>query len=99
MKNILLLCSSGLSTSLLVNRIQKVATERDININVSTTSSNAYKKVANDADIILLGPQVGYMLRQVQKTAPDKSVSVIDSSAFKRMNGSAVLDHIVELLQ
>ena len=99
MKNILLLCSSGLSTSLLVNRVQKLATERDIDINVSTTSSNTYKRFADNADVILLGPQVRYMLREVQKAAPDTTVSVIDSCAFKRMNGSAVLDHIVELLQ
>ena len=99
MKNVLLLCSSGLSTSLLVNRVQKIAMERDININVSTSSSNTYKRVADDADVILLGPQVRYMLREVKKVAPDKAVSVINSSAFKRMNGAAVLDHIVELLQ
>lgn len=99
MKNILLLCTSGLSTSLLVNRVQKLATERDININVSTTGSSTYKRVADDADIILLGPQVRYMLREVQKVVPDKTVSVIDSAAFKRMNGAVVLDQIVELLQ
>lgn len=98
MKNVLLLCSSGLSTSLLVNRVQKIANERDININVSTTSSNTYKQVVDNADIILLGPQVSYMLRQVKKSAPNTAVAVIDSAAFKRMNGSAVLDHIIELL-
>ena len=99
MKKILLICSAGMSTSLLVTKMQKAATDRGLDLDISATGSGTYKDIAETADVILLGPQVRFMLREVSAAIPNKPIEVIDMRAYGKIDGSAVLDQALGLMK
>ena len=51
-----------------------------------------------DADVILLGPQVGYRLEKVKEICSNTKVEVIDMMDYGMMNGEKVLNHVKEML-
>lgn len=57
-----------------------------------------YKGNFGDADVILLGPQVGYRLEKVKEICPNTKVEVIDMMDYGMMNGEKVLNHVKEML-
>lgn len=99
MKKILLICSAGMSTSLLVTKMQKAATERGLDLDISATGSGTYKDIAQTADVLLLGPQVRFMLREVTSAVPGKPIEVIDMRAYGKIDGAAVLDQALKLMK
>lgn len=99
MKNVLLLCSTGLSTSLLVNKLRRTCEERGLNLNIWATSSGFYRDDALKADVILLGPQVKFMMREVKKIVNDKPIDVISSSAYRTINSQAIIEQILNLIE
>ena len=53
----------------------------------------------DQADVLLLGPQVRYMLSSMKTLADEKNVGidVINPMHYGMMNGEAVLDHALTL--
>ena len=98
MKNILLVCTAGMSTSMLVNKMKKAAEESGIEANIEAKSLAEAKKQIAEADIVLLGPQIRYELKNVQKIAGDTPVEAIDMMDYGMMNGKKVLEHALEVI-
>ena len=88
MKNIVLCCAAGMSTSMLVQRMKAVPVA-EFEENIAT------------ADIVLLGPQVKYEQANLQAIADPlgKKVAVIDMMDYGMMKGDAVLDKALKLLE
>ena len=63
MKNILLACSAGMSTSLLVTKMEEAAEKQDINVNIKAMSSDNAFHSLEDYDVLLIGPQMRFMRR------------------------------------
>ena len=57
-----------------------------------------YKGNFGDADVILLGPRVGYRLEKVKEICPNTKVEVIAMMDYGMMNGEKVLNHVKEML-
>ena len=95
--NILLVCAAGMSTSLLVNKMNEAAKGMSLEINAYPIGS--LDKHASNADVILLGPQVRYELNNVKGKYPDKPVAVIDMRDYGMMNGGKVLDFAIKLVE
>ena len=89
MIKILLCCASGMSTSLLVEKMKRAATKQ----NVENTD---LKDV--EADIIFLGPQVRYAKEEIQKTVGSIPVYMIGMKDYGMMNGDSVLAQALEYL-
>ncbi|WP_225047988.1 PTS sugar transporter subunit IIB [Lacticaseibacillus kribbianus] len=91
-KTIMLVCSAGMSTSLLVSKMQKAAAADGIDADIFATAASDADHLIKDKnpDILMLGPQVRYMLGQFQKkvTIP---VEVINMQDYGMMNGEKVL--------
>jgi len=89
MKKIVLFCGAGMSSSLLVLKIRDAAKEIGYECKVEAYSSTS-ANYAKDADIVLIGPQIRFHLKDLQKelTCP---VAVIDDKAYGSMNGVMVL--------
>ena len=98
MRKIVLLCSAGMSTSILVTKMQQAAADQGYEAEVSAHSVSEASRVGADADIILLGPQVRFNLSNVQKQLPGKPVEVIDMRAYGTMNGEAVINEVKKVL-
>lgn len=97
MKKIVLLCSFGMSTSLMVTKMEEAAKEQGYDCEVSATSISDIDSVATTADILFLGPQVRFQKASIaaKATCP---VEVIDSMAYGRMDGAAVIAKAREVL-
>ncbi|AMC93119.1 PTS sugar transporter subunit IIB [Erysipelothrix larvae] len=98
MRKIVLFCSAGMSTSILVNKMIEAAKAIDYDCTVEAHSVSEVARLGADADIVLLGPQVRFNLAGVQKTLPGKPVEVIDMRMYGTMNGAAVIDHVRKVL-
>lgn len=84
--NVLLACAGGMSTSMLMKKMEKYAADNGIvPFTIDATGITDLKKAA-DADIVLLGPQVSYQQKTVQKKIGDKPLAVIPMADYGRGN-------------
>lgn len=92
-KTIMLVCAAGMSTSLLVSKMQKSAEAKGVDAEIfATASSDANNKIAEKhPDILMLGPQVRYMLKNFHDSV-DVPVEVINMQDYGMMNGEKVLN-------
>lgn len=101
MKKILLCCSAGMSTSLLVTKMRKVAEERGIEVEIDAVALELFDENLTKYDIFLLGPQVKFKKNDFQKKADpyNKKVEVINMIDYGTMNGAKVLDFALNLIK
>lgn len=98
MRKIILLCASGMSTSLLVTQMQKYSEEINYSCEISAFAFAEAKSNCEDASIILLGPQVRYQLSSIKRAYPNSLVESIDMMAYGMMDGKKVVNHVKEVL-
>lgn len=99
-KKIMLACSAGMSTSLLVTKMQKAADDAGEDVEIfATAAADAENKLNSEhPDVLMLGPQVRYMLDDFKKQA-DCPVAVIDMRDYGLMNGPKVLSEALALIK
>lgn len=93
----LLVCAAGMSTSLLVNRMKEAAETKEIEFQIEAHPVGQIEKYGEAADVILLGSQVRYELKNVKKMFLDKPVEIINMQDYGTMNGAKVLDTALKL--
>ena len=98
MTNILLVCSAGMSTSMLVKKMEQEAEKRGIEARIWAVADAKAAENVGEADVMLLGPQVRFMLDKMRDIAGDTPVDVIDMRVYGAMNGAAALDHALALI-
>lgn len=93
MKKILLLCSAGMSTSMLVKKMKESAEKRNIEVEIEAVSTAKFYELLDNYDIFLLGPQVKYQKAELQAKAKEKNkpLDVIDFKDYGMMNGEKIL--------
>ncbi|WP_332634659.1 PTS sugar transporter subunit IIB [Halalkalibacter flavus] len=98
--NILLCCAAGMSTSLLVTKMEAVAKEQGIEAKIWAVPGDAVKNHIDQADVLLLGPQVRYMLAQLKQLGDEKGipVDVINTVHYGTCNGAEVVMHSINLI-
>ncbi|MCD7807798.1 MAG: ROK family protein, partial [Erysipelotrichaceae bacterium] len=79
---ILLSCTGGLTTSYFAEKLQEASDLLKLNYQVSATSYNNLFKEGKNYDVILLAPQISYMLAKVQDILKDKIVLNIPAQYF-----------------
>lgn len=100
MKNILLVCNQGMSTSFLVEKMKQAAKDQSMKVNIWAVSDAELHENWEKADIILLGPQVGYLKSNTEKVVGNSiPVTVIDFVDYGRVNGAAVLETALEMIE
>lgn len=60
--NILLCCSAGMSTSLLVSKMEQSAKKQGIDCKIWAIATSEVNDEIENADVVLLGPQVRFLL-------------------------------------
>lgn len=101
MKYITLVCAAGMSTSLLVNKMRRVAVEENLEVEIIAMADFAFSRYDKPTDVLLLGPQVGYRYEEL-KSQPgmDKiPIKVIDSQLYAAMDGKSVLHMALDMLK
>lgn len=95
---ILLVCAAGMSTSLLVTSMKKVAGE-DVVIEAHPIAE--LESIADNFDIVLVGPQVRYKYAKVEDICRERHVAtgLIDMAAYGRMDGKAVMQQVKKIME
>ena len=101
MLKIKLFCSAGMSTSMLVKKMQESAQKRGLDAEIDAYPEGTLDKETDDCDIALLGPQVRFMLDKSKEICDPKGVpvAVIAMQDYGMMNGEKVLDDALALIE
>ena len=65
---LMLVCNAGMSTSMLVSKIERAAKDQGIELEVAAFPLTQAEKAINDWDVVMLGPQVRHCLPPVSYT-------------------------------
>lgn len=98
-KHIYLFCSAGMSTSLLVSKMRAQAEKYEVPVVIEAFSETFTAEKGPQADVVLLGPQIAYMLDDIKKILPNKPVEVIDSTLYGKVDGLGVLKAAVAAIK
>ena len=103
MKQILLVCSAGMSTSLLVTKMEAAAKDANYEAKIFALPFSDEQRVLEDVDVILLGPQVRFQKSTIEKLAAGRKagpvpVDIIDMRDYGTMNGKAVFDTAMKMI-
>lgn len=101
MKRIMLACSAGMSTSLLVSKMEDAAKKAGIEVKIWAISEAKIADNITECDVLLLGPQVRFILSKAKAIAEPHNipVEVIEMKHYGMCNGKAVLDRALELIK
>lgn len=92
--NIMLACAAGMSTSLLVTKMQQAAEQKGIEAKIyAVPVSEAANLLSDEVDCVLLGPQVKYLKADFEKKVAGTKIKldVINMVDYGMMNGEKVL--------
>lgn len=98
MRNIVLFCTAGMSTSLLVNKMREAAKSVEYACSIHAYPMADVPLYGPKADIILLGPQIRFHIPDVKRKCPDIPVESIEMMAYGTMNGKKVIDQVKQVL-
>lgn len=100
MIRILLVCAGGMSTSLLMTRMQEEANERHLDVLIEAKPEKNVEELMGTFDVLLLGPQVRYAMTSIKKFCDGKvPYDVIEMRDYGMMNGKKVLDKALQMYQ
>lgn len=102
-KTIMLVCAAGMSTSLMVAKMQKAADDKGIEVDIFAISAGEADSYLEEkkVDVLLLGPQVRFMKSQFEKKVIPMGipVDVIQMTDYGMMNGEKVLNQALKLIE
>ncbi|AST95456.1 MULTISPECIES: PTS sugar transporter subunit IIB [Shouchella] len=102
MYNVLVTCSAGMSTSMLVQKVKNEAEKQGVNLKIEAVSITEGKTLVqkHDYDLLLLGPQVAFMQKQMEEFVDGRmAVKVINQADYGMLRGDKVLQDIVETIE
>lgn len=97
MWRILLVCTSGISTTLLVNKMKEAIDQQNLDVQICAIGESAIEKQVKNTDIILLGPQSRHLQSVLEQNATCP-IMKIDVMAYSKMDGEAVLKNAMKIL-
>jgi len=99
--NIILVCSAGMSTSMIVSKMKKVAADNSLDVEVAAIPSTEAEEYieTNNVDVLLLGPQVRYLEKRFKELGEKANVKVdvINPVHYGTMNGEKILQQALDL--
>jgi PTS system cellobiose-specific IIB component len=98
---IILACDAGMSTSIMVTKMKKVAEEKDMVADIQAIPLKFLDENLEGTDVVLLGPQMKYTLEKIQTRLADHNipVDVIDSLDYGMMRGDKILEQALRLVK
>lgn len=103
MKKILLACSAGMSTSLIVQKMRKLAEEQGKDYKIWATSVDNIVDDEESFDCCLIGPQVGGKIEDVRDAVAeygdDIPIAVIEKDDYGKMRADKILALAESLLE
>jgi PTS system cellobiose-specific IIB component len=100
MLQVLIVCSWGMSTSLLVESMREAAQARDYDLSVEALGAGEYMARIEECDLVLIAPQIRHLRKGIEKlaTSLNKPVACIEPFHYATMNGQAVLEQVIGMI-
>ena len=95
---ILLACSAGMSTSLLEKTLNEHMAQQNVKGEAVAYDSGKAKTLIDEFDVILLGPQVRFMLNDFKEIAKGKPVGVIEPADYAMARAKPIFELAKKLL-
>ena len=86
-----LVCAGGVSTSMLCEKIVEEGKKFDYEIECNAYAVLEADKHIPSSDLVLVGPQIKYMLKKLQAKYPDKTIEAIEMKDYGAMNASNIM--------
>lgn len=99
MIRVIIVCSWGMSTSLLVDSMLAAAATSNEAISVEALSAGEYAARVDECDVVLIAPQIRHLRKSIEKLAASsgKPVALIEPFDYATMNGQAVLERVLQI--
>lgn len=100
MVKILLCCSAGMSTSMVVQKMEKYAQQADLQAEILAVSLEEFRDTLPRFDCCLLGPQIKYKLAEFKQVASEFNipVDVINPMDYGMLNGEKIFKSALSLI-
>ena len=93
---VLLMCANGLSTGILMNKMNQWAKQNNEDLEVKAIPIDDYLSVYKDYDVLLVGPQMRYKIKDVQKAVTDRPSAVINPSDYALGNVENIIKAVLQ---
>lgn len=99
--NLILLCNAGLSSSFVVDRIEKEFEKREMPLEITSQSFSALLTSIEKVDLILIAPQLRSMEKEVREKCKKagKPCLFVDQSFYGFNENTDFINKIIELLK
>lgn len=97
MEEVIVVCEAGITTSLLVKKLNELAEENDLDINIQSKSlEEGLDYIENhQVDVVLLGPQIHHTADEYEKITSGKTVK-ISVEDYNTMNVYSIFEQMRE---
>lgn len=95
MIKILLICSTGVTTSLLTNKLEAVIKDMLPDYILVPCSITEFQDSVEPKDVLLLTPQVRFNYEKITQLFPDNLVIKIDQKDYENLNALEIISFIV----
>ena len=85
---ILLVCAGGMSTSILMKKMETYWQEQGEELTIKAVGLSEYQDVYQDFNIIMVGPQVSYRLKEIKENTglPCEAIQSFDYAVANSAN-------------
>lgn len=97
--SVLLCCSGGLTTTLFASKMSELALLENFPYKISATGYTKLYEIADKYDVIILAPQIGYLLPEVKHRLDNKKIFTIPTRIFATNDFSGAFKLINVLLE
>ena len=99
MIRVVIVCSWGMSTSLLVESMQEAAQALHRDMSIEALGAGEYTARIDECDVVLIAPQIRHLRKHIEAlaTSMHKPVEFINSFHYATMNGQAVVEQVIRM--
>ena len=96
---VLLSCSAGLTTSMFAENLNSVANMLGLDYHFEAVSYISIYEEVEKYDVVLIAPQIGYMLNRLKKSLPEKLVLQIPTATFASYDALGAIKYLQEEME
>lgn len=102
MKKVLMVCTFGMSTSMLTKKIEQVAEENNIPIKIYAKGEGDIEAEleTGEVDLLLIGPQAAYMEDEIRNRVNGRvPVDLVDADDFGKQRAAKILKQCIGIFK
>lgn len=97
---ILMVCSAGMSSSLVSDRVQNILDSRNDGSTIIARPQEAIRSLIDEVDCVLVAPQMKYLFKDMEKLCSKhgKPVAMIDLKSYGGQDANAIMKIIEDCI-